>query len=361
MNKRVHQFLAFIALVLLTAVTAASQTVPSSLSNLPEADTLVYINPQRILNEALPKVMPEKQLADMREHFTQMKQQAGVDPTKIDYIVIANRFKKPTADLNFQAGEFMIVIGGDFSAESLITLARMATGGKLRDEAHGGKTLSLMTIDEVAKMAEQNPMLKSFSQVGIVALNANTIAAGSPAYLRAAVDAGGAEAEGRISAAALNSLVRDPSALVSIAGSPGSAFAKSFGLLGIEGNPRAPRCDSKMGDFYGELTMDATNFKLRGAMNADNPVTAKIINNLISGLLQQAMGAIKDPQAQALLKGFSIMPQDDEIVLVADVPQQMVAELIRQHMMPQKQVTTMTGPGKPAVKVRVKRRARRKP
>jgi hypothetical protein len=356
MNKRVHQFLALIALVLLTAVTAASQTVPSSLSNLPEADTLVYINPQRILNEALPKVLPEKQLADMRKGFEEMKQQAGIDPTKIDYIVIASRFKKPTADLNFQPGEVMIVIGGDFSAESLITLARMATGGKLQDEAYGGKTLSLMTIDEIAKMSVQNPMLKSFSQVGIVALNANTIAAGSPAYLRAAVDAGAGN--GRISSDSLNSLLRDPSALVSIAGSPWNAFAKSFGLLGTEANPRAARCESKMGDFYGALTMDATNFKLRGAMNADNPDTAKIINNLTSGLVQQAMGAIKDPQAQALLKGFSIMPQNDEIVLQADFPQQMVAELVRRHMMPKKQVTTVTEPPAPA-KRPVRRRGRR--
>ena len=103
--------------------------------------------------------------------------------------------------------------------------------------------------------------------------------------------------------------------------------------------------------------MDATNFKLRGAMNADNPDTAKIINNLLSGLLQQAMGAIKDPQAQALLKGFSIMPQDDEIVAQADFPQQMVAEMIRQHMMPKKQEATMPPP--PPAKRPVRRRGRR--
>ncbi|MEP6707138.1 MAG: hypothetical protein ABJC05_06440 [Pyrinomonadaceae bacterium] len=355
--RRVHQLLVFIALVLLTAVTAASQTVPSSLSNLPEADTLVYINPQRILTEALPKVLPEKQLADMRSGFEAMKQQAGIDPTKIDYIVIANRFKKPTADLNFQPGEFMIVIGGDFSAESLVTLARMATGGKLRDEKYGTKTLSLMTIDEIAKMAEQNPMLKSFSQVGIVALNANTIAAGSPDYLKAAVDAG--EGNGRISSEALNSLLRDPSALISVAGSPWNSFAKSFGLLGTESNPRAARCESKMGDFYGALTMDATNFKLRGAMNADNPDTAKIINNLISGLVHQAMSAIKDPSAQALMKGFSITPQGDEIVLQADFPQQMVGDMVRQHMMPKKQEVMGTAPSKAPVKGQVRRRARR--
>lgn len=356
MTKRISQSLAFIAIVLLTTVTAASQTVSSSLSNLPEADTLIYINPQRILNEALPKLLPEKEMANLREGFTVAKQQAGIDPTKIDYIVIASRFKKPTADLNFQPGEFMCVIGGDFSADSLITLARMATGGKLRDEKYGTKTLSLMTIDEVAKMAEKNPLLKSFSEVGIVALNANTIAAGSPAYLRAAVDAG--EGNGRIGAEALNSLLRDPGALISIAGSPWNAFAKSFGLLGTEANARAPRCESKIGDFYAALTMDATNFQLHGAMNADNPDTAKIINNLISGLLQQAVGAIPDKSAQDLLKGMSLAAQGDEVVLNADIPQQMVAAHIREHMMPKKKATA---PVKAPAKRRVRRRVRRTP
>ena len=38
--------------------TTANQNTISSLANLPDADTLIYINPQRILNEVVPKVMP---------------------------------------------------------------------------------------------------------------------------------------------------------------------------------------------------------------------------------------------------------------------------------------------------------------
>ena len=75
----------------------------------------------------------------------------GIDPTKVDYIVIAVRFKKPTADLNFQPPEFMVVASGDFSADSLLVLARMASQGKLRDEKYGDKTMGLMTIDPIAK------------------------------------------------------------------------------------------------------------------------------------------------------------------------------------------------------------------
>ena len=142
--------------------TPAAQ-IASSLASLPEADTLIYINPQRILNEVVPKFMPAKDVEGMRKGFEEVRKNAGIDPTKIDYVVIAVRFKKPTADLNFQPPEFMAIASGDFSADSLLVLARMAASGKLRDEKYGTKTLGLMTIDPVVKMAEQNPLLKSFT------------------------------------------------------------------------------------------------------------------------------------------------------------------------------------------------------
>jgi len=338
------------------ANSAAAQAIVSSLSILPDADTLIYINPQRILNELVPKFLPPKDVQGMRSAFEQAKQMAGIDPTKVDYIVIATRFRKPTDDLNFQPPEFMVVASGDFSAESLIALARVASGGKLRDETYGTKTMGLMTIDPLVKEAEKNPILKSFTEMGIVSLNDNTIAAGSPRYLRAAIDAGGGKE--RISAETLNSLVRDPNALVSIAGAPWHSFAKSFGMLGTETNPRAPRCDTRQGDFYAALTMDATNFMLRGAMNADNPDTAKIMSNLFSGFLRHATSSIKDPMAQPLLNGIAIVAEGDEVMVRADVPQQMVINLMQQQMKKKSgDSAEKVEATKPAVK---KRRARRR-
>jgi hypothetical protein len=333
--------------------SSSSAQIVSSLANLPEADTLVYINPQRILNEVVPKFMPAKDVEGMRKGFDDVRTHAGVDPTKIDYIVIAVRFKKPTADLNFQPPEFLAVASGDFNADSLLGLARMASQGKLRDEKYGTKTLGLMTIDPLVKMAEQNPLLKSFTEVGIVSLNANTIAVGTPGYLRAAIDAG--DGKNRISTEALNSLVRDPNALISIAGAPWHSFAKSFGMLGTETTAREPRCESKIGDFYVALTMDATNFMLRGVSNADNPDTAKIISRLYSGLLGYATQSIPDATAKSLLKNIAITAEGDEVLLRADVPQQTIVELIQQQMT--KKAATSTEPEKQPVK---KRRIRRR-
>ncbi|MFN2514881.1 MAG: hypothetical protein ABR556_01590 [Pyrinomonadaceae bacterium] len=331
------------------------QNVISSLSSLPEVDTLIYINPHRILDEVVPKIMPAKDVEGMRKGFEEVKKHAGIDPTKIDYIVIATRFKKPTDDLNFQAPEFMVVASGDFSAESLMVLARMASQGKLRDEKYGTKTLGLMTIDPIVKEAEKNPFLKSFTEMGILTLNANTIAAGTPSYLRAAVDAG--EGKERISSETLNSLVRDPNVLISFAGTPWHSFAKSFGMLGTETTPRTARCDSKIGNIYAALTMDATHFMLRGVMNADNPDTAKIISKLYSGFLGYAASSIPDPSAQSLLKGFAITSEGDDVMVRADFPQQMVTNLIQQHMKPKKVEATMPEPPvKPVVKRRRTRR-----
>jgi hypothetical protein len=354
------QTLALSRVVRADSNNALSQTIPASLAALPEADTLIFINSRRILNEAAPRLMPEKDLANLRKTFADVKQFAGMDPSNVDYLVVAVRFRKPTAELAFMPPEVMAVASGDFSSESLMALARMASEGKLRDEKYGAKTMGLMTIDPIAKEAEKNPLLKSFSEVAVVPLNATTIAVGSTAYLKAAIDAEAGNS--RISSESLNSLLRDPSALISIAGSPLTSFSKSFGLLGTEANARAPRCDSKFGDFYAALTMDASNFMLRGALNADNPDTAKIINSLINALLRQATSSVPDPTAQSIFKALSITPQENEVVLRADVPQQMVLDMIKEQMKPKKKEEGAAAPatkGPPAKKRTVRRRSSR--
>jgi hypothetical protein len=335
---------------------ATFQEVTAALAKLPEADTLIYINPHRILTEAAPRVLPEKDLESMRQGLAELKKNIGLDPANIDYLVLQIRFKKPGADLTFSLPEFMVVARGDFDGAALMQLAREAAKGKLRDESYGSKTLGLLTIDDIAKQAEKTPIVKSLSEVAIVLLNGDTIAIGTTAYVKAAIDA--AAGQGRINPDLLNSALRDPTVLASSAGSPWTAFAKSFALLGTENNPRTPRCDIKLGDFYGSITMDATSFKLRGAMNADNPDTAKIIKSLLAMGLQEAVSAIKDSKAQSALSSLVITPTETEVLIQADVSQQSVADFIRDTTAPKKQ-DVATPPSAPQKKSRPTRRTRR--
>jgi len=335
-----------------SAHARSMQSVTNSLSSLPEADTIIYSSPQRIFNEAAPKVISPADLTKMRAGFADIKKSVGIDPSSIDYVAVAIRFQKPASDLSFVPPDLLAVFGGDFSADSLITLASLYLQDRARNEKYGSKTLTIMKIDPIAEEAIKNPLLKPYSEIGVVALNANTLAVGNLNYLKAAVDA--SEGNGRISTAALSSLLRDPNALVSAAGSPLTAFAKSFGLLGTQTAPRDAQCSSRFGDFYAAITMSGTNFNLRGAMNTDNPDTAKIMNGLLSGLLQQAISSVPDKDAQTVLKNIRMLARDNEIVWEADVPEQTLAAMIREEMKPKPVSTPATPKPKPRRRVRRK-------
>lgn len=332
-------------------VPAANQNVAAALANLPEADTLIYINPRRILNDAAPKVVVAAELAKMRAVLDDVKKSLGVDPSTLDYVVVAMRFHKPSADLSFVPPEVIAVASGDFSADSLMTVAGLALQEAVREEKHGTRTIAITKIDPVAAAAEKTPLLKSFSEIGFAVLNTNTIAIGSIGYLKAAMDA--IDGTGRISNTAISSLVRDPDALISAAGSPLTAFAKSFGLLGTQVTPRDPRCETAFGNFYAAVTMEGNSFIVRGAMNADNPDTARIINSLLSSLLQQAVSSVPDKSAQSILNGLKLTASESEVVISGAIPQAMVADLIRQPS-----ATVTSGSSQPAKKPAVRKKRR---
>jgi len=338
------------------APAALAQSASTSLTSLPEADTLIYVSPQRILNDAVPKVMPADEVNKMRAAFADMKRAVGVDPSTIEFLVIAIRFNKPAADLSFVAPDVMAVAGGDFSSESLFTLAQLSLQDKVRMEKHGSKTMALMTIDPLAAEAEKYPLLKPFVELGAVALSANTLAIGNPRYLRSAIEA--AEGGTRINAETIQSLMRDPNVLIAASGAPLVSVARSIGLFGTETTPREGRCDSNFGNFYAAVTMSGANYSLRGAMNADNPDTAKIITGLLSALMKQGVDAVPDKQAQTILQSIKMTPKDNEVMIEADIPGQMIADMIKQETAkPKTQATpAKTTPVKRRPASRTKRR-----
>jgi hypothetical protein len=148
-----------------------SQSIVTSLASLPEADTILFSSPQRILNQAAPKVMTAADVAKMHSDFADMKKAVGIDPASIEYVAIAVRFHKPSADLSFVPPDLLVVVGGDFSADSLLATAGVYLQDHSRTETYGSKTLTIMTIDPIAEAAKKNPLLKSFVEIGAVALN----------------------------------------------------------------------------------------------------------------------------------------------------------------------------------------------
>ena len=328
MRDTTSKLLLLAALVLLSLAPAAfAQDAQAALASLPEADILIYVSPQRILSDAAPRVITPAEITKMRDAFSDIKKSIGVDPAAIEYLVIAFRFHKPASDLSFVAPDVMTVLGGDFSSDSLMTLGQLYLQDKLRVEKYGTKSISVMRVDQIATQAEKNPVFKPYVELGAAPLTPNSFAIGNLRYLKSAVDA--ADGKGRISAAKIESLLRDPNALIAASGAPLAALARSFGLLGLENTTRESRCDTNLGNFYAAVTMSGTNFSLRGAMNADNPDTARIIHGLLSGLMQQGISAVPDKNAQTILQSLKMTAKESEIVWEADIPEKTVADFLK--------------------------------
>jgi hypothetical protein len=326
--KRKPSILLLLVIIAGVASGALAQSMPAPLANLPEADLLIYISPQRTLNDFVPKIMPAKEVAEMQEAFAEMKKAVGVDPATIEYVVIAVRFHKPAADLSFVAPDVMAVVGGDFSSESLFSLAQLTLQDKLQTEKHGSKTIAFMPIEPIAMEAEKTPLLKPFINLAAVALSPNSLAIGNYGYIKSAADA--AEGSGaRIKPETIQSLLRDPNVLMAATGAPWTSFARSFGLLGTDAAPRDGRFDSNFGNFYAAAVISGANYSMRGAMNADNPDTAKIITNLLTSLIKTDISAIPDKNAQAIIQSLQLTARDSEVLMQIDVPLQMVLDFIR--------------------------------
>jgi hypothetical protein len=358
---------AALAIPLLTSA-AAAQSISTSLSTLPDADVLIYVSPQRILNDAVPRVVPAKDVTEMRAAFADMKKSIGVDPSSLEYLVIALRFHKPAGDLSFVAPDVMAVAGGDFNADSLFSLAQLTLQSRARVEKHGSKTMAVMRIDPIAVEAEKNPFLKSLAEVGAVPLSANSIAIGNLPYLKSAIEA--ADGTGRINPATLDSLLRDPNVLMAATGAPLASFAKAFGMFGTETNAREGSCNTTFGNFYTSVTLSGTNFSVRGAMNADNPDTAKIISGLLSMLMQQGLSAMdkqtgavlesmkmsnaENEMIQTVVKSIKMMPKENEVVWEADVPQQLLVDAFKPKPAAAKTEVKSTAPRRPVRRKRTR-------
>lgn len=330
--KRNPSILLLLIAFLSFAPAAFAQSISTSLTNLPDADVLIYVSPQRILRDAVPKAMPAEEVAKMQASFADMKRAIGVDPATIEYLLFVIRFHKPAADLSFVAPDVMVVAGGDFSSDALLNLAQLSLQDKLRMEKRGAKTIALMKVDPIAEQAAKNPVFKPFVEIGAVALSPNSLAIGNLRYLESAIEA--ADGTGRIKPETLQSLLRDPNVLMAATGSPLVSFARSFGILGTETTPRDNGCNTNFGNFYTAVTMSGANYSLRGAMNTDNPDTAKIITGLLSGLMNQGISAVPDKSAQTILQSVKLTAKDNEVMIEADIPAQMIADLVREETKP---------------------------
>ncbi|HEX8354583.1 MAG TPA: hypothetical protein VF611_16880, partial [Pyrinomonadaceae bacterium] len=188
-----------LALLFALAQAAAAQApvdARSAISSLPDSQAVLYVNARRVINEVMPRLMPAAEYQKMLAEA----QKVGFDARGIEYVAVGARLADPPPANNLP--EFVVVVRGNFNADALLALGRMAAGAQNvqpRSETYGSKTIEVIDLQSLggkpAAGAGGEPAAKPkpmpYPEIAVMALDASTLVAGVPSYVRAVVDAAG--------------------------------------------------------------------------------------------------------------------------------------------------------------------------
>jgi hypothetical protein len=112
-----------------TRLTSANQT-PGLLSSLPPSDAVALINVNRLLDEAMPKLLAENpaRLAEVTNELANFKTQTGLDPRSFDQIALGMRYAYPAEGVTKIST--VAITRGTFNAGAIVAAGRLAANGK---------------------------------------------------------------------------------------------------------------------------------------------------------------------------------------------------------------------------------------
>ena len=337
------------ALVLLTPATLRAQDARGALTNFPESQAVMYVNARRLMNEAVPSVVPpevfNKALADAKQF---------IDLQGLEYMIAGVRLKGEVSAKNLP--EFLLIVRGNFSADALLSGARMMGQDMYAQESHGGKTLNVFTLNKPAPPAAAdssgagNKGGSKFpvDQIAATALDANTLAIGIPSYLRDAIDASAGGGTGaRLKPELIDLALRDENTLISIVTDVPPASSKHLRALGAPPNAEADRIIDALRQVQLSVNMLPGTFGVQSIMRLDSAEAAATLSGLVTMGANVAKGEIaKDVQKKigsdredtaALLRVLETLTnaaRDNEVAIGLTFQQASLAEVIKRQLAP---------------------------
>jgi hypothetical protein len=330
-------------------VPAPTRDARAALASFPDSQAILYVNARRVVNEVLPRLMTP---ADYQKMLNGAET-GGFDLRAVDYAAIGIRF----ADSAGGVPEFVVVVRGGFDAGALLTLGRVALasmGAKTRQERYGSKTIEIIDTSALQKTLGGGdadatlpytqmglPSKIPYPEVGVAALDPETLAFGVPAYVKSAIDAAGGR--GGLKGTTLDLAARDPQALWSLTADIPPSLTDTvhkFGAPQIEELDEMLSWIKRVSISQG---MDAVDYTLNASVLTDTPEHASAFSGLVRmGLfaLQSELGADAAKQnskdaadarrALEVLKTVVNRTEGSTLLLSASVSQATVAEMLKE-------------------------------
>jgi hypothetical protein len=300
----------------------------------------------------MPRVMPPAEYAKMLAEA----QKVGFDVRGVEYVAVGARF--PETPLANNLPEFVVVIRGNFNADTLLALARVAAGAQNitpRSETYGSKTLEILDLRALEKKPEgaegaggagdaPTPRSSPYPELAVMALDANTLVAGVPSYVKAMVDASGGRGALRSSMVDLAS--REPQALWSLTVELPPNLYEHMRKFGAPANEEMEQMVGWVKQVSLAQGMDALNYTMSASVMTDAPEHASAFSGMIRmGVLavQTALSSEAAKQtpkhkdyaqtraALNAIKSFVNRTEGETLLLSVAVPQKTVHDLVKKE------------------------------
>jgi len=306
-----------------------TQVNPSSglLSSLPPSDAVALINVNRLLDEAMPKLLAENpaRLAEVNNELVNFKTQTGLDPRSFDQIALGFRYLYPAEGITKIST--VALARGTFNAGAIVAAGRLAANGKYVEQKYLGKTIYIFTLDRQLKLLGLWDI--KVGDLAVTAVDGNKIALGELDAVRGVIDANRSRKYANPELIALAN--RDPNAII---GFGGNLTAKLLQNLRTTTDGVA-RQITAVRQVYGTLGMTTTDLELMMAARTVDPDSARNLSDTVEGLKQfgaifiNRLSAVKGTLARSALNNLKVTTQGNELQLRTAVAQSQVTPLIR--------------------------------
>ena len=313
------------------SLTAQRQrTVPPAPANvasyLPASDAIAVVDVKRMLNETMPGILggDAAKMADANAEVDKFKTRTGVDLRSIDRVVIGVRYTYPTATSTRL--ETVAIAHGNFDAGALAASARAAANGKSREEKYRGATITIINVNDDLKLLGLWTM--HVNELAICLLDQNSLALGTPANVRAAVDAGKA---GRAPADLVSLATRDANAVIGF----GANITKELLTKMDVGNDTIAKDVGAVRQVYGSLGSTQTDVTMIVVARTDSIDAAKNLGDTVEGLKQLGgmfttrMTQPRKGLVETALNNLKITARGNELEIRTQVTAPSLAALIK--------------------------------
>lgn len=293
---------------------------------LPASDAIAIVDVKRMLNETMPSILggdPAK-LAQGNAEVDKFKIKTGIDLRSFDRVALGVRYAYPNATTTKL--ETVAIAHGTFDAKALTASARAAASGKSREEKYRGLTITIINVNDEIKLLGLWTM--EINELAICPLDQNSLALGTPATVKAAIDAGKA---GRAAADLISLATKDATAVMGFGANVTPELLKNLDV----GNDTIAKDISSIKQAYGSVGSTQSDVTMMMVARTDSADAAKNLGDTIEGLKQLGglfIGRLAEPRkalAESALSNLKITARGTEIEIRTQVAAANLAALIK--------------------------------